>query len=287
MILVDLNQVMISNLMKQPGITNHVDENIIRHMVINSLRSYNTKFGDEYGEMIICADDRNYWRRGIFPYYKASRKKEREASPYNWSLIFETLHKIKDELKENFPYKVLQVEGAEADDIIGTLCNTHGVFLRNSETPKILILSSDKDFMQLQKFINVDQYSPMAKKFIRPEGNPHAFLCEHIIRGDRGDGIPNILSTDDTFVTESRQKPITSKKLNSWVTQAPEDFCTTDMLRNYNRNQILIDLAKIPKELQENILQTCNESPKRDRSKLFSYFIKNKMKNMMEHLQEF
>jgi len=287
MILVDLNQVMISNLMMQPGITKHVDENMIRHMVLNSLRSYNTKFGSEYGDMVICADDKNYWRRGLFPYYKASRKKEREASPYNWALIFETLHKIKDELKQNFPYKVIQVDGAEADDIIGTLCNKYGVFLKNSETPKILILSSDKDFMQLQKFINVDQYSPMAKKLIRPECNPHAFLCEHIIRGDRSDGIPNILSNDDTFVTESRQKPITAKKLNTWITQDPEDFCTTDMLRNYNRNQILIDLSKIPQELQENILQGYEDAPRRDRSKLFNYFIQNKMKNMMEHLQEF
>jgi len=273
--------------MMQPGITKHVDENMIRHMVLNSLRSYNTKFGSEYGDMVICADDKNYWRRGLFPYYKASRKKEREASPYNWALIFETLHKIKDELKQNFPYKVIQVDGAEADDIIGTLCNKYGVFLKNSETPKILILSSDKDFMQLQKFINVDQYSPMAKKLIRPECNPHAFLCEHIIRGDRSDGIPNILSNDDTFVTESRQKPITAKKLNTWITQDPEDFCTTDMLRNYNRNQILIDLSKIPQELQENILQGYEDAPRRDRSKLFNYFIQNKMKNMMEHLQEF
>jgi len=287
MILVDLNQVMISNLMMQPGISKHVDENMVRHMVLNALRSYNVKFKQDYGEMIICADDKNYWRRDLFPYYKASRKKERNASPYDWALIFDVLHKIKDELKENFPYKVVQVSGAEADDVIGTLCHKYGVFLKNSETERILILSSDKDFMQLQKFVNVDQYSPMAKKFIRPECNPHAFLCEHIIRGDRGDGIPNILSRDDTFVSESRQKPISSKKLYTWLQQEPKEFCSDEMLRNYDRNQMLIDLAKIPEELQDSIVDEYESAPSRDRSKLFNYFIKNKMKHLMEHLQEF
>lgn len=287
MILVDLNQVMISNLMMQPGITKHVDENLIRHMVALALKSYNVKFKQDYGEMVICTDDKNYWRRDIFPYYKASRKKSRDASPYDWALIFEVLHKIKDELKENFPYKVLQVAGAEADDIIGTLCHQNGVFLRNADTERILILSSDKDFMQLQKFVNVDQYSPMAKKFIRPEGNPHAYLCEHIIRGDRGDGIPNILSKDDTFVTESRQKPINTKKLNTWLQQDPQEFCNEEMMRNYNRNQILIDLQKIPEALSEDIVGMYETTESRDRSRLFNYFMKNKMKQLMEHLQEF
>jgi len=287
MILVDLNQVMISNLMMQPDISKRVDENVVRHMVANALRSYNVKFAKDYGRMVICADDKKYWRKKVFPYYKASRRKERSASPYDWAMIFDTLHKIKDEIKEFFPYSVVQIDGAEADDIIGTLCHRHGVFLKNETTEKILILSSDKDFMQLQKFVNIDQYSPIAKKFIKPDVNPHSFLCEHIIRGDRGDGIPNILSSDDTFVTDSRQKPISSKKLNTWVTQTPEEFCSTEMLRNYNRNQMLIDLAKIPEDLQEQIVDGFETAPKRGREKLFNYFIKNKMKHLMEHLQEF
>jgi hypothetical protein len=286
MILLDLNQVMISNLMMQPGVMNNIDENLIRHMVLNSIRMYNVKFKDEYGEMIICADDRKYWRRDVFPYYKASRKKDREASPFDWNLIFETLNKIRDEIKETFPYCVLQVDKTEADDIIGTLCHKYGVELRNESTEKILILSSDKDFMQLQRFANVEQYSPMAKKFLKTN-EPDKFLKEHIIKGDRGDGIPNILSSDDTFVTDKRQKPVTEKKLNIWVTEEPLQFCDNLMLRNYKRNESLIDLGKIPLEYQQKILDAYENTPRNGRDKLLNYFIKNRMKQLMEHIQEF
>jgi len=272
--------------MMQPGVMNSIDENLVRHMVLNSIRMYNVKFKDEYGEMIICADDRKYWRRDIFPYYKASRKKDRAESPYDWNLIFETLNKIRDEIKETFPYCVLQVDKTEADDIIGTLCHKYGVELRNESTEKILILSSDKDFMQLQMFANVEQYSPMAKKFLRTN-EPDKFLKEHIIKGDRGDGIPNILSSDDTFVTDKRQKPVTEKKLNIWVTEEPLQFCDNLMLRNYKRNESLIDLGKIPVEYQQKILDAYENTPRNGRDKLLNYFIKNRMKQLMEHIQEF
>jgi hypothetical protein len=286
MILIDLNQVMISNLMMQPGIVNSVDENLIRHMVLNSLRSYNVKFKDEYGEIVVCSDDRKYWRKDMFPYYKASRKKDRAESPYDWNMIFETLNRVREELKECFPYRVVQVDKTEADDIIGTICHKFGVELMNATTEKILILSSDKDFMQLQKFANVEQYSPMAKKFLRSD-NPSNFLREHIIKGDRGDGIPNILSQDDTFVQEIRQKPVSEKKLNSWLTQKPEDFCDERMLRNFKRNEALIDLSKIPNDVQTQIMEAFENAPKNGRDKLFNYFIKNRMKQMMVHLGEF
>jgi hypothetical protein len=286
MILLDLNQVMIANIMMQPGAANNIEENLIRHMVLNSIRMYNVKFKDEYGEMVICADDRKYWRRDVFPYYKASRKRDREASPFDWNLIFETLNKIRDELRDTFPYRVLQVDKTEADDIIGTLCHKHGVHLMNETTEKILILSSDKDFMQLQKFANVEQFSPAAKKFLRTN-EPDKFLREHIIKGDRGDGIPNILSSDDTFVTDKRQKPVTEKKLNIWVTEEPVQFCDSLMLRNFKRNESLIDLGKIPVEYQQKILDAYESAPRNGRDKLLNYFIKNRMKQLMEHIQEF
>jgi hypothetical protein len=274
--------------MMQPGIANGgIDENLIRHMVLNSIRMYNVKFKDEYGDLVICADDKKYWRKDLFPYYKAARKKSREESPYDWNLIFETLNRVRDEIRENFPYKVIQIDKTEADDVIGTICTNYGVELRNSQSEKILILSSDKDFMQLQKFANVDQYSPMAKKFLKTS-EPIKFLKEHIIKGDRGDGIPNILSSDDTFITEARQKPVTEKKLNTWVAQKPEDFCDASMLRNYQRNESLIDLSKVPSEYADRIL-TAYRSPKevKGKDKVLNYFIKNRMKQLMEHIQEF
>ena len=286
MILVDLNQVMISNLMMQIRYASEVDENLIRHMVLNSLRMYNVKFKEEYGDMIICADDKKYWRRELFPYYKASRKKAREESALDWNLIFESLNKIRDELKETFPYTVLQIDHAEADDIIATLCHEHGVYLKNDATEKILILSSDKDFLQLQKFANVEQYSPMQKKFLK-ESNPERFLKEHIMKGDKGDGIPNFLSPDDIFVSDGRQKPVTEKKLNTWVTQNPELFCDEVMLRNYRRNEMLIDLSKIPEDYKQKILDAFRNAPQKGREKIFNYFVKHRMKMLMEHIQEF
>jgi len=286
MILIDLNQVMISNLMMQPDILKKIDENLIRHMVLNSIRMYNVKFKQDYGKIIICCDDKKYWRRDIFPYYKASRKKDRAESPYDWNLIFETLNKIRQEIRENFPYRVIQVDKTEADDVIGTLCHKYGRYLNNEDTEKILILSSDKDFLQLQKFSNVNQYSPMAKKFLRTT-NPIADLKEHIIRGDRGDGIPNILSSDSTFVNEERQRPVQEKKLNIWINQEPESFCDSNMLRNFKRNESLIDLSKIPQEYQDKILECFENTQENGKDKIFNFFIKNRMKNLMEHIQEF
>jgi hypothetical protein len=286
MILVDYSQISISNLMMQPDLLKTLDENLIRHMIVNSLRGLNVKFGKDYGELIICADDKNYWRKDAFPFYKASRKKNREASPLDWNKIFEILNRIRDELKENFPYKVVQVSKVEADDIIASLCIKHGVELKTASTEKILIVSSDKDFLQLQRFVNVEQYSPMAKKFLR-ESDPEKFLREHIIRGDTGDGIPNILSADDSFVSGTRQKPVTEKKLNTWLTQEFESFCDETMLRNVKRNEMLIDLSKVPVEYQTKILETYETAPKNGRDKLMNYFIKNRMKQLMLNLQEF
>ncbi len=286
MILVDYSQISISNLMMQPDLLKTLDENLIRHMIINSLRGLNVKYGKEYGELILCADDKNYWRKDAFPYYKAMRKKGRDASDLDWNKIFEILNRIRDELKENFPYKLIQVNKTEADDIIATFCLKYGVELKTASTEKILIVSSDKDFRQLQRFVNVEQYSPTTKKFIR-ESDPEKFLREHIIRGDTGDGIPNILSQDDSFVSGTRQKPVTEKKLNTWLTQDFESFCDETMLRNAKRNEMLIDLSKIPVEYQTKILETYETVPKNGRDKLMNYFIKNRMKQLMQHLQEF
>jgi hypothetical protein len=288
MILVDLNQVMISNLIMQIRNANELNESLIRHMVMNSIRMYNVKFKEKYGELIICADAKKYWRRDLFPYYKASRKKAREQSPLDWNLIFESLNKIRDELKDNFPYKVIHIDKTEADDIIATICHKFGVMLNNDSTEKILILSSDKDFLQLQKFANVEQYSPMQKKFLR-ESNPDRFLKEHILRGDTGDGVPNFLSSDDVFVIEgTRQKPLTEKKLNTWLSQKPEEFCDERMLRNYKRNESLIDLSKVPEEYQTKILAAYDE-PKKvvGKEKLLNFFIQNRMKMLIEHIHEF
>lgn len=282
-ILVDLNQVMISNMMVQIG--NHhnaqVDENMIRHMVLNSLRFNRKKFHEDFGELIICCDDKNYWRRSYFPYYKAARKKARQESELNWNEIFAALNNIREDLKTFFPYKVIQIDTAEADDIIGTIVHTEGTPLNTGQP--LLILSGDKDYVQLHKYANVQQYDPTRKRWIK-HSDPEQYLVEHIIKGDAGDGVPNILSPDNSFVMGARQKPITKKRMAMF-----EDInsCDETVKRNWSRNKTLIDLEQIPEDLKAKILEVYNEDNPKDRSQLFNYFIKNKLKNLMENINEF
>jgi len=286
MLILDLNQVMISNLMVSLNREPDVNEDLVRHMILNSIRMYRQKFSAEYGELIIACDDKNYWRKDIFPYYKAHRKEDRSKSTHDWNKIFECLNKIRDELKQYFPYKVIQIERAEADDIIGVLTKKFGVYLNNKSTEKVLILSGDKDFGQLQKYLNVDQYSPVLKKWIRIQ-DPHRFLREHIMKGDRGDGIPNFLSEDSTIISKKRQKPLASKKLDSWIDLEPEKFCDDQMLKNYRRNEALVDLEQVPDEVSEKILEQYENYKPAKRSGLLNYFIKNRLKNLMDVIGEF
>lgn len=289
MIIVDLNQVMLSNLMAQLG--NHtnaqVEENMIRHMVLNSIRSYKHKFGAEYGELVIACDNTNYWRKQVFPYYKANRKKAIAASELNWKDIFECMNKIRAELKEYFPYRVMDVDSAEADDIIATLCETFGTtpsLINNGS--KILILSGDKDFIQLHRFTNVTQYDPVRKKWIKHE-DPNMFLNEHIMKGDAGDGIPNVLSDDDCFVTGTRQKPLTAKRMSTLINSIPGKDYDTKTYRNFCRNRELIDLSCVPDKIKETVLSQYEAQAGKDRSKLMGYFITNKLKNLTEYISEF
>ena len=279
MIIIDFNQVMISNLMVAIG--NHtnipVDEGLFRHMVLNSLRSYKQQFGNKFGEIVIACDDKNYWRKQEFPYYKANRKKTRDASEINWTQVFEVFNKIKSELREYFPYRVIQIETAEADDIIATLVQ------RDDSREEILILSGDKDYIQLHKYSYIQQYDPTRKKWIT-HNNPQKYLFEHICKGDSSDGIPNILSDADTFVSGKRQKPLTQKKIDELYGNFDEKH-QYDV--TYERNKKLIDLSMIPVHIKEQVITKYEEEAGKDRSKIFNYFIKYKLKNLMENVGEF
>lgn len=286
MILVDMNQVTISNLMVQinQSKTKSVDEDLVRHMVLNSLRMYRTKFGDKFGELVLTYDSRRYWRRDYFPNYKANRKKSRESSSLDWNSIFQSLNAIRDEIRETFPYKVVEVEGAEADDCIAAI--VQHISVTPNEFEQILILSGDKDFIQLHKHNFVKQYSPVLKKFINGI-DPSIYIREHVLKGDRSDGVPNFLSPDNTFVDGLRQKPMSTKKIADWIESKPEDVFTEEMMRNYQRNKTLIDLECIPKELVGRILEAYREPPQGDRSKLLNYFIQKRLKNLMADIGDF
>ena len=284
MILVDMNQVTLSNLMIQICRNTKVDPDMVRHMVLNSLRGYRTRFTEEYGELVLCYDNKTNWRRDYFPNYKHGRRKDRKASKLDWGSIFDTLHLIKTELQDNFPYKVLEVEDSEADDIIASI--VHWVSGSPSRYEKVLIVSGDKDFIQLQKHNFVTQYSPTLKKFINGI-DPVTYIREHILKGDRSDGVPNFLSPDNCFVDEMRQRPISKKKLATWVDLEPEDFCNEEMLRNYQRNRKLIDLEYAPAGITDRCIQAYLNSTVKDRSGLLNYFIKHRLKNHMENIGDF
>lgn len=286
MILVDLNQVLLAGLMAQIASQKNVklEEHLIRHMILNIIRTHLKNFRKEYGEVVLCADNRKYWRKEYFPFYKAGRKKTRAKSDLDWHLIFDMLAKFKQELKDHFPYKVIDVEGAEADDIIGTLVPRHIMH------EDIVIISSDGDFLQLQQYngrsqYTVKQYNPSQKKFVVSD-NPLQELKEKIITGDRGDGIPNILSPGDTFVREVRQKVMSEAKLNKFLEQEYTEYDDTPKT-GYTRNQVLIDLRMIPSDIQSKIINTYEETKPASKGKILDYFIANKLKNLMDVIEEF
>lgn len=281
MIIFDYNQVAISNLMEQIGSSKTtVDESLVRHMILNTIRTYVKKFKVSHGpEVVIACDNKNYWRREIFEHYKASRKKAREASGHDWNSIFNCLGTIRGELMEHSPYKVVTVHTCEADDIIGTLTQKY------SATQKIMILSSDKDFVQLQTNPNIKQYSPTMKKFIKTD-DPIRQLNELIVRGDTGDGIPNILSPDNSIADGIRQKPITKKFLEEVLVKA-EGTLSESLTRNWDRNRQLIDLNMIPDNISKNILDTYVDTKPANRQQFMNYMIANRLKNLLEVIDEF
>ena len=287
MILVDMNQISLASIMMHLNInkTTKPDESMVRHMILNSLRMYRTRFKEKYGELIICFDSRHYWRRDHFPQYKAGRKKIREASKLEWDAIFSCLNDIKQELKDYFPYKHLEVYGAEADDIIAALC-----LELEYDNGKTLILSGDKDFIQLHRFRNVSQYSPITKKMINGH-DPEAYLTEHILKGDPSDGVPNVLSPDHTFTEGLRQHPVGKKKIATWtgnVLAPPEMMLpNVEAKRNFQRNKKLIDLSQSPPQIFHECIQAYHEAEDGDRSKLLNYFIKKRLRNLTNSIGEF
>ena len=279
MIILDMNQISLANLMMNLHMnkSDEIEEDMIRHMILNSIRMYRTMFKDEYGEIVLAYDSRHYWRREIFPQYKQNRKKGREKDNFDWNSIFELLNSMKSEFKEILPYKFLEVYGAEADDIIATLCKEY-------QDQKTMIVSGDKDFIQLQKYKNVKQYSPILKKYVNGH-NPDTYIKEHILKGDSSDGVPNVLSPDHTFVEGLRQRPLSKKKIEAWIKS--ETGMSDEVKRNYQRNHKLINLDNTPEDLQKSILDTFNEAPYGDRSKILTYFIENKLKELTDSIGDF
>jgi|TARA_A200000159_G_scaffold160944_1_gene181938 hypothetical protein len=284
-ILVDYNQVILASLFASIG--NHTDvaadESIIRHMFLNSIRSNRKKFSEEYGEIVVCCDGKNTWRKEAYPYYKANRKAGRDKSGMDWNALFQIMNNVRSEMDEYFPYKVIHIEHCEADDIIGAVINEYGSEL-NIGSEKFLILSADKDFIQLQKYANVDQYDPIRKRWIRND-QPVNYLNEHILKGDTGDGVPNILSPDNCLAVGERQSPMTKKRL-ALYSQGPE-VMDEETLRRFHRNKMMIDLSQIPQKYQDLVLESYNKESSVGRERLFNFFVEKKLKHLITDIQDF
>ena len=275
MILIDFTQTIIAGLMAQMKHSDgEVDENLLRHMILNSLRNYAKRYKDQYGDIVLCTDAAHPWRRNYFPLYKANRKKAREADDRDWTMIFDTLQKVKDEIRENFPFHYMYVENCEADDIIAILVK--------HATEPVLIVSGDKDFQQLHSD-TVTQWSPNLNKMINCE-DPSLFLKEHILKGDKSDGIPNILSNDNCLDEGIRQTPLKKAVLEKYLRISIEN--DDKYYRNYLRNQTLIDLSFIPIDVEQAILREWDNSDP-PKGKVFDYLTKNRLNELLDNVEDF
>jgi hypothetical protein len=268
---------------------------LLRHSMLSSILNIKRKFGKTYGDIVIACDGRDYWRKSVFPNYKVHRAAKRAESNVNWQAVLSAGDTIKSDLKTVFGYCVVEVHTAEADDIIGALVKhlqtndlqTEGLCF--GEPQEILIVSKDHDFLQLQKFGNVTQYNTTSKKIIRVSVQDALdALNEHIIRGDAGDGVPNMLSADDSIVRGIKQTPITSGRLDRLK---DVDALTYNEMRNYTRNRQLVDLDYIPESLVADILACYNDAKcvtiSRRSAGIFDYFVKNRLIKLMDNIKEF
>ena len=257
-----------------------IDENLVRHIALKSLAMYRKRYFKTYGELVLADDSYNVWRKDVFPHYKANRKKGRDADSKDWGLIFDCITIIREELKYNFPYKYICIPKCEADDIVGTLCEKYG------DNEKIMIISGDKDFQQLQRYSKVNQYSPITKKHIKlTKEQAKEYLTDHIIGGDTGDGVPNVLSQDDVFVSGLRQRPLSKKKRE--IIKDPLVMNDNEVDRNLERNRSLIDLTYIPNEYKKQILQEFDNVAVAPRGGLLTYFINNRLMDLQESIGDF
>ena len=290
MILIDYSQVSLANILSfkkelmsgDPKATT----DLIRHATLATIKSYKKKYGKDYGDIVVCCDGRNYWRRTYFEYYKASRKKHRDASELDWGMIFDTLSKIREELIEFFPYKVMHLDTCEADDVIAVLTQMTQDFGFNEN---VMIVSSDKDFKQLHKFDNVKQYSPLLRKMITAKKSEiHENYITHVVKGDTGDGIPNILSKDNCFVVGDRQTPVSSKRLAEFMEKGIDACRNDEEKRNWQRNQILVNFDHIPEDIKNLILNTyLSIKPKGDKMAIMNYLIANRCRLLLDEIEEF
>jgi len=286
MVIVDFNGIGIGSVMGQLSRGEELSEELIRHVILNNLRSYRVKYPEiDYGQMVIACDSHS-WRRDVFPEYKANRTDTKKTDKHDWNEIFRILDVIIDDLKNNFPYSVIRVEKAEADDIIGALVNYKDQPL---SPEKVVIISADKDFIQLHDKGLVIQYSPMQQKMVKSETSPARYAFDHLMKGDSGDGVPNVLSPDNAFTDKIRQTPMRKKLLDEWWDNRDnlKEVMPTEAFRNYMRNREMIDLDRTPQKIKDESISQYETYKYPKEGSVLNFLIEKRMNLLIECAGEF
>ena len=284
MVLVDFNGLAIGSIMGQLSRGEELSENLVKHIILNNLRVYRNKYPEsKHGKMVIACDSYS-WRKDVFPEYKAARKANRATDKHDWPMIFDLIEDTLNDLRENFPYAVIKIDSAEADDIIGAL-TVHKADFGGED---VVIISADKDFIQLQQYGHVEQWSPMFNKMIK-EDNPRRYLFEHLLKGDSGDGVPNANSHDDVFTTGSRQTPMTQKAIDKYWDNRDdlEMIMKPNVYRNFMRNVQMIDLTNTPDGIREAAINMYENYKYPPRGNILTYLIEHRMKMLIDNASEF
>lgn len=249
-----------------------VSTNMLRHLILNSILKVRRKFKAEYPELVIACDADHYWRKDEFKFYKAHRTAIKEADEFDWDAFNISFDIITEEIKQIFPYKVLMVDGCEADDIIGILAKK----LSHS----MLVYAKDGDYHQTLKNPNVKLFNPYTQAFVE-RGDVKLLLEEKICRGDRGDGIPGIWSVENSFVDKIRQKPATQKKIDEFLKMYHE--CTnleSEEFKRFKENKKMIDFDSIPQKYFDEVLKSYHETVINlnvNKMKIFTYLSQHEL----------
>lgn len=261
-----------------------------RFMVLDAIYQLMLRF--EPSEVVLAVDNKNTWRKSYFPRYKESRKKKRDKDDgINWELIFGIMEKYQKELRHHFPFKVLKIRSAEADDIIA-------VIAMDGERDSI-VSSNDEDFLQLCS-ARTQIWNPSKQKIMEVD-DPKKFLTMKCLTGQPKDDIFNVLTPDDwgiTPQTEGKRKPglgavgaekILNEGLENWLSKnKKEKFdVVVDAEKNFKRNQILIDFAKIPNTIRDRVLKAYYEYNFPPPQNMYPFLKKYKMRGFVQEYPKF
>lgn len=270
-------------------------ENILRHAIINSFTTLKKRFGAEYGELIIAVDGKKNFRKDIYEHYKAGRAEARKKSDIPWNIVFDIVHRLVDEAKENWPWAVIEVDRAEADDVMFVLVedianhNTQSVGVMDDDEPeKVLLDTRDQDMFQIHR-PGLRQWDSRDRKFITlPSGmTAEAFRKDLIIRGDTTDGVENVFTPLGTLITPGvRQTACIAKRMNS-VLQFENifDYDLDPVIKErIKMNHQLVSSQGIPLDVRDEIVSKYKNRTINKKMKMLQYLQKHRCIRLIDEI---